>query len=101
IQLVGGNPGVGSFAIGKSFLVYPRGISRKSLSKDVPLKYAQDYNEACLVLNDSPKASAALSRRCLQNIIREVSGIIKPSLNEEIIELIKSKTLPTYLITSI
>ena len=30
-----------------------------------------DYEEAALVLSISPKASAALSRRCLQTILRE------------------------------
>ena len=32
----------------------------------VPPAIRQDYEEACLILNDSPKASATLSRRCLQ-----------------------------------
>ena len=54
-----------------SFLVYPKAISRSPLSADVPENFAQDYKEACLVISDSPKASAALSRRCLQNILRE------------------------------
>jgi Domain of unknown function (DUF4145) len=36
---------------------------------DVPTDIAPDYVEACNVLPISPKASAALSRRCLQNIL--------------------------------
>jgi hypothetical protein len=83
------------------FLVYPKGVSRTPLSKDVPDKFAQDYKEACLVLCDSSKASAALSRRCLQNIIREVAGIEKSDLNNEIEELLKSRTLPTNLAGSV
>ena len=63
--------GSGMFIITREFLVYPKGISRKPISPHVPEKYVQDYNEACLVLSDSAKASAALSRRCLQNILRE------------------------------
>jgi len=46
---------------------------------------------------DSPKASAALSRRCLQQIIREKAGITKRDLNAEIDELLKSKQLPQHL----
>ncbi|MGA2468917.1 MAG: hypothetical protein ABSH06_31845 [Thermodesulfobacteriota bacterium] len=34
-----------------------------------------DYEEACLIKNKSPKASATLSRRCLQGMIRDFWGI--------------------------
>jgi hypothetical protein len=64
--------------------VWPRGIARAPLSKDVPEKYAADYREACNVLADSPKASAALSRRCLQRILREVAGVKASDLSKEI-----------------
>jgi len=37
----------------------------------IPEQIRQDYLEACLISNDSPKASAALSRRCLQGIVRD------------------------------
>ena len=53
-----------------SFMVYPKTISRVPISTDVIGGFANDYKEACLVFTDSPKASAALSRRCLQNILR-------------------------------
>ena len=52
-------------------LVRPKGISRAPLPPEVPSEFTKDYQEACLVLTDSPKASAALSRRCLQNLLRE------------------------------
>lgn len=76
-------------------LAYPRSISRSPLSPDVPPEFAQDYTEACLVLNDSPKASAALSRRCLQNIIHNKFNIVKADLSKEIDELMKQ--LPPYI----
>jgi hypothetical protein len=41
-----------------------------SVPTDVPAPIAQDYIEACSVLPVSAKASAALSRRCLQHILR-------------------------------
>jgi hypothetical protein len=50
--------------------VYPIGANRGPVPKEVPKDIAQDYIEACLVLSLSPKASAALSRRCLQNMLR-------------------------------
>jgi len=90
-----------TWAVRNNFMVYPKGISRTPLSNDVPDKFAQDYKEACLVLSDSPKASAALSRRCLQNMIREIAGIKKANLNEEIDELLSNKALPTYLAKSV
>jgi Domain of unknown function (DUF4145) len=49
--------------------IYPIGASRGPVSPEVPDDIAQDYIEACNVLPISPKASAALSRRCLQNIL--------------------------------
>ena len=50
---------------------YPQGSSRDPVSSDVPEPIAEDYNQAALVLPYSPKASAALSRRCLQTILSE------------------------------
>ncbi|MBN8964176.1 MAG: DUF4145 domain-containing protein [Rhizobiales bacterium] len=49
--------------------VYPIGASRGPTPVEVPKAIAADYIEACNVLPISPKASAALSRRCLQNIL--------------------------------
>src|SRR5438094_2082942 len=37
----------------------------------VPTAVLDDYKEACLIRDLSPKASATLSRRCLQGIIRD------------------------------
>lgn len=80
----------------KHILVYPKAISRNPLPDDVPDIFAQDYWEACLVLTDSPKASAALSRRCLQNILREKARVRKSELSREIDEILKSNHLPSY-----
>lgn len=56
----------------------------KILPDYVPLVIRQDYEEASLILNDSAKASATLSRRCLQGMIRDFWGISKPRLIDEI-----------------
>jgi Domain of unknown function (DUF4145) len=84
-----------------TFMVYPRGVSRTPLPADVPDQYAQDYKEACLVLSDSPKASAALSRRCLQNILRAVPKVKPSDLSKEIDEILNSKQLPSHLADAI
>lgn len=82
----------------KNIRVWPKGSQRPPCPSEVPDTYAKDYTEACLVLPDSPKASAALSRRCLQNILREVAGVKASDLSHEIQEVIDSKTLPSYII---
>jgi hypothetical protein len=53
----------------------------------IPAPLVQDYIEACLIRHDSPKASATLSRRCLQGMIRDFCGIAEPTLAAEIREL--------------
>lgn len=63
--------------------------------------FSKDYNEACLILTLSPKASAALSRRCLQNILREKAGVKKGDLANEIQQVIDSNKLPSHLSESI
>ncbi len=56
---------------GNQWMVFPKGANRPSAPVEVPEAIARDFNEACLVLNDSPQASAALSRRCLQHLLQE------------------------------
>lgn len=50
----------------------------------IPAALIEDYNEACLIRNLSPKASATLTRRCLQGMIRHFCGITKGRLIDEI-----------------
>lgn len=50
---------------------------------EVPRDIAKDYEEAAVVLSFSEKASAALSRRCLQNILHQ-QGIKDRTLSIEI-----------------
>jgi hypothetical protein len=83
---------------GKVTFVYPKAMSRSPLSSEVPKEFAQDYLEACLVLADSEKASAALSRRSVQHLLREkAAGVKKGDLANEIQQVLDSKQLPTYL----
>ena len=53
----------------------------------IPEQLRNDYEEASLIKNKSPKASATLSRRCLQGMIRNFWGITKARLIDEIEEL--------------
>lgn len=82
-------------------LVHPRSANRPPPSPDVLAKYADDYKEACLVLADSPKASAALSRRCLQHLLREEAKVKPGNLADEIQQVVDSGKLPSYVVESI
>jgi hypothetical protein len=67
--------------------------SAVSFPSYVPLAVRQDYEEACSIVELSPKASATLARRALQGIIRDFWGIRKSRLIEEI-ESMKEKVDP-------
>jgi hypothetical protein len=86
-----------NFSATDRMLVWPRGISRAPAPSEVPVEFSEDYREACLVLADSSKASAALSRRCLQHLLREKAGVTASDLSGEIDEVLASKTLPSHL----
>lgn len=81
----------------KNILGYPRAASRPSPPVEVPPQFADDYKEASLVLADSPKASAALSRRCLQHLLREKAQVTHSDLYHEIEEVLKKNVLPSHL----
>ncbi len=49
--------------------IFPIGSNRGPVPIEVPGDIASDYIEACNVLPISPKASAALARRCLQAML--------------------------------
>jgi hypothetical protein len=53
----------------------------------IPEALRGDYEEACAIRDASPKASATITRRCIQGIIRDFCGINKRRLIDEINEL--------------
>lgn len=82
-------------------LIRPKIANRPPVAPEVPSQFAMDYTESCLVIDDSPKASAALSRRCLQNIIRDHLKIKEKDLSQEIQKVIDNKLLPSDILDSI
>lgn len=79
-----------------STLIYPKGIARSPISGEVDdPQVVSDYTESALVLSDSAKASAALSRRSLQHILREKAGVKKADLSAEIQQVLDSGKLPS------
>ena len=56
----------------------------------IPKQIVEDYTEACRIRDLSPKASATMSRRCIQGMIRDFCGIKGSSLYNEIDRLRKA-----------
>jgi hypothetical protein len=71
----------------------------RPIPSEVPEHIAIDYHEAAAVLNLSPKASAALSRCCLQSILREAGGANQKNLVDQIAHA--TKNLPGYITKNI
>lgn len=68
----------------KTYILEPSSIARP-LHKSVPERIVKDYNEACAIIAQSPQASATLSRRVLQAMVRDFWGVQdKRSLYDEI-----------------
>lgn len=94
---------VKSQGVGKRVLFPETPLLPNSLAKQlpdyIPEAIRHDYEEACAIVNLSPKASATLSRRCLQGMIRDFWEISKKTLYLEI-DALKDK-IPADLWSSI
>ncbi len=80
----------------KEVMIYPNKSKFQNV-EDIPEEYLEDYEEALKVLSASSKASAALTRRLLQNILREEFKIKKSSLAQEIQTFIELEGIPSHL----
>jgi hypothetical protein len=78
------------------FMAFPQGHTRP-VPAEVPDPYRQDYIEACKVLDDSAKASAALSRRNLQAVLRDKAGTKSKDLFDQIEEVVNSGKVPSHI----
>ena len=83
--------------IGQPKIVFPFNASRPipSIVREQSPHIANDYEEAASVLELSPKASAALSRRCLQAILNEKGGANQKNLAKQIEAVLPN--LPSYI----
>jgi Domain of unknown function (DUF4145) len=78
------------------YRVWPKGSARP-VPPEVEERYERPFRQASTVMADSPEASAALSRRCLQDLLREKVGVKPQNLDKEIDELLTRKELPSWL----
>jgi hypothetical protein len=76
-------------------MIWPKTWNRAPAPQEVPVNIAKDYNEASAILDVSPTASAALSRRCLQTILTNAANTKSKELSKQINEVIGS--LPGYI----
>lgn len=84
-----------------TYVLLPRTSSRRPLPPEIPEPYRGLYSEAALILQDSPRASAALSRRCLQQLIQDEAHAPKGTLYEEIEWVLSNAQLPPYCTQSL
>ncbi len=76
-------------------------LPRSELPPEVVEPYLSDFYEACFILADSPRASAALSRHCLQALLRDKAAVNPGDLSNEINQVLASKTLDPQLASSL
>lgn len=84
--------GIGTSVKSIDTLIKPNSLARQ-YPEYIPQQIRNDYEEACAVLDLSPKSSATLARRCLQGMIHDFWDINKGRLYDEISEL-KDKIPP-------
>jgi len=77
-------------------IIYP-GPGSRPVEPELPDRYKEEFGEACATLAVSAKASAALSRRLLQRVLREKLGIQRNSLAGEIEEFVGQPGVPSHL----
>ena len=68
------------------YYLHPLSLA-KQFPSYIPSAIRSDYEEACAIVNLSPKASATLSRRCLQGMIRDFWDIKESNLAKAIEKL--------------
>jgi hypothetical protein len=79
------------------FTAFPAVPTLRRIPQDVPEPYKQDFIEAVQTLSISPKASAALSRRIIQALLREQAGTKSKDLRVQIDEVLDAKIFPSYI----
>jgi hypothetical protein len=79
------------------FMAYPPHKSMRPLPAEVPDPYKRDFDEAVAVLPLSPKASAALSRRNLQAVLRDKALTQQKDLFDQIEEVVATARLPSHI----
>lgn len=70
-------------------MIYPATTSVEKPSNDLPTEVRRDYEEAAQIVQQSPRAAAALLRLAIQKLCASVGGTGK-NLNTDIAKLVKN-----------
>ena len=70
-------------------MVYPKGSPAPLPTEDMPNDVKEDFNEARKVVNESPKAAAALLRLAMEKLARELTGEENRTLHNMIGDLVE------------
>lgn len=97
----GPEPGTAVSHSENQYVLLPRVSSRPPTPPEVPPDLASLYNEAALILTDSPRASAALSRRAMQQVLRDEAHAPAGTPYSEIEWVLANASLPSYVTDSL
>ena len=81
----------------RAYVVYPLDAAERAAPQEVPEQLRSDYAEATAILSRSPKASAALSRRIVQQVLSDKGGYRKENLSDQIQDFIEDATNPPHV----
>jgi hypothetical protein len=94
--------GMGDHPHTNRIMIFPKSVARANVTiGDITHQYLEDYQEAVRVLSTSAKASAALSRRVLQALLREEAGVTHSNLYSEIGQVVDAAQLPSRVLSTI
>ena len=80
-----------------SWFAYPKRATDRPVHPNVPDKMASDYREASAILSASPKASAAISRRILADVLKDYGEYSQFQLSKQIDAFVKDAKNPQSL----
>ena len=83
VKIISGSSEIAEDDVHHSWHLLPES-SAKPQPDYIPKPIAENYKQACRIRDLSANASAAMSRRCLQGMIRDFCKISKPTLAKEI-----------------
>ena len=78
-------------------VIYPLDVAERPAPLEVPEQLRSDYGEATAIVGRSPQASAALSRRIVQQVLGDQGGYQKRDLSEQIQNFIDDPRNPSGL----
>ena len=80
-----------------SWFAYPRNPPARSVPPELPSEIAEDYREAGNTIHMSAQASAAISRRIIQRVLKDKGEYTQRNLSDQIEACVADNTVPTHI----